>query len=44
MTINKLTQKLLAEGYTKENHPDYVSDWNDFYVCKKLRLNTKSRR
>ena len=24
MSMNKLTERLLAEGYTKENHPDYV--------------------
>lgn len=30
--MNLLTEKLLAEGYTKENHPDYVewSHWQDF--------------
>lgn len=26
--MNKLTERLLAEGYTKENHPDYVR-WYD---------------
>lgn len=29
--LNKLTQRLLAEGYTKENPPDFVRTWNDFY-------------
>lgn len=29
--LNKLTQRLLAEGYTKEKPPDYVREWNDFY-------------
>lgn len=24
MSMNKLTERLLAEGYTKDNHPDYV--------------------
>ena len=30
--MNSLTERLLAEGYTKDNHPDYVvwSHWNDF--------------
>jgi len=30
--LNKLTERLLAEGYTKENHPDYVewSHWDNF--------------
>lgn len=28
---NMLTQKLLSEGWTKENHPDYVQGYNDFY-------------
>jgi hypothetical protein len=32
MSMNKLTERLLAEGYTKENHPDHVawSNWKDF--------------
>ena len=25
--LNKLTQRLFAVGWTKENHPDYVRDW-----------------
>lgn len=29
--INELTKKLLSEGYTKENPPDFVREWNDFY-------------
>ena len=29
--LNKLTQRLLNEGYTKDNPPDYVREWNDFY-------------
>lgn len=29
--LNKLTLKLLSEGYTKENPPDFVREWNDFY-------------
>lgn len=30
--MNKLTERLLSEGYTKENHPDYVrwSNYGDF--------------
>jgi len=30
--MNELTRRLLAEGYTKDNHPDYVewSNWKDF--------------
>lgn len=31
METNKLTKDLLAEGYTKENPPDWVAPWNDFY-------------
>lgn len=31
MEINKLTQRLLSEGYTKDNPPDWVRPWNDFY-------------
>lgn len=29
--LNKLTQKLLLEGYTKENPPDFVKPWNKYY-------------
>lgn len=32
--LNKLTQRLFAEGYTKDRHPDYVDDWtyqSEFY-------------
>jgi hypothetical protein len=29
MNMNKLTERLLAEGYTKDNHPDYVR-WVDY--------------
>lgn len=29
--LNKLTQRLLNEGYTKDNPPDFVREWNDFY-------------
>lgn len=29
--LNKLTKNLLSQGYTKENPPDYVKPWNDFY-------------
>ena len=25
--LNKLTQRLFAEGYTKDRHPDYVENW-----------------
>ncbi|HZK37340.1 MAG TPA: hypothetical protein VFC98_00470 [Clostridia bacterium] len=30
--MNELTERLLAEGYTKDNHPDnvYWSNWSDF--------------
>lgn len=42
MTINKLTQKLLAEGYTKENYPDYVSEWNDFYGGFEYKYNYRN--
>lgn len=46
--LNKLTQRLLSEGYTKENPPDFVRDWNDFYggweyriqYCKNLLFKT----
>ena len=34
MKLNLLTQRLLSEGWTKENHPDFVRDWayySDFY-------------
>ena len=37
--MNKLTERLLAEGYSKDNHPDYVSwvTWGDFeYTLKYL--------
>ena len=27
MELNLLTQRLFAEGWTKEHHPDYVCDW-----------------
>lgn len=26
--MNKLSERLLAEGYTKDNHPDYVKWWD----------------
>lgn len=29
--LNELTKKLLTEGYTKENPPEFVRPWNDFY-------------
>lgn len=29
--LNKLTLRLLSEGYTKDNPPDFVREWNDFY-------------
>lgn len=29
--LNLLTKRLLGEGYTKENHPDYVRDFNEYY-------------
>lgn len=30
--LNELTKRLYAEGYTRENHPDYVywGDWQNF--------------
>lgn len=28
---NELTKKLFSEGWTKENHPDWVRDYNWFY-------------
>ncbi len=31
MKLNQLTEKLLAEGYTKENYPDYVRNYNELY-------------
>ncbi len=41
--MNKLTEKLFSEGYTKENHPDYVewSNYKDFeytreYLAKSI--------
>lgn len=40
--MNKLTERLLAEGYTKENHPDYVewSNWKDFEFTRAYLLQT----
>mgnify|MGYP001007004932 CR=1 FL=1 len=40
--MNKLTERLLAEGYTKENHPDYVewSNWQDFEYTQAYILQT----
>lgn len=39
--MNDLTEKLLAEGYTKDNHPDYVewsNNWKQFeYTMQYLR-------
>ena len=29
--LNKLTQRLFSEGYTKENHPDGVRPFDPFY-------------
>lgn len=29
--LNELTKRLLAEGFTKENPPDFVRQWNDYY-------------
>lgn len=36
--MNKLTEKLFAEGYTKDNYPDYVrwSSWQDFEYTPKF--------
>lgn len=31
MELNQLTEKLLADGYTKENYPDYIKDYNEYY-------------
>ncbi|MDE7099057.1 MAG: hypothetical protein K2O60_07925 [Ruminococcus sp.] len=31
MELNQLTKKLLAEGYTKENYPDYIEGYNEYY-------------
>jgi len=40
--MNKLTEQLLAEGYTKDNHPDYVewSNYKDFEFTHKYLLET----
>jgi hypothetical protein len=40
--MNKLTEKLLSEGYTKENHPDYVrwSSWKDFEYTRQYLAET----
>jgi hypothetical protein len=42
MSMNKLTEKLLLEGYTKENHPDYVewSNWKDFEYTRQYLVGT----
>jgi hypothetical protein len=29
--LNELTKKLIEEGYTEENHPDWVRPFKDFY-------------
>ena len=31
MELNQLTKKLFAEGYTKENYPDYIEGYNEYY-------------
>lgn len=31
MELNKLTKKLLAEGFSKDNPPSNFRSWNDFY-------------
>lgn len=31
MELNKLTKKLISEGYTKDNPPSNFREWNDFY-------------
>ena len=36
--VNLLTQRLLAEGYTKEAPPDFVKPWNDFYGGFEYRI------
>jgi len=41
MEINKLTLQLLDEGYTKENPPDWVTEWNDFYGGWQYTCKTK---
>ncbi len=40
--MNKLTERLLAEGYTKENHPDHVewSNWQDFEYTREYLAKT----
>lgn len=40
--MNKLTEKLLAEGYTKNNHPDYVewSGYQDFEYTHEYLIGT----
>ena len=29
--LNKLTEELISQGYTKENYPAWVKPWNEFY-------------
>lgn len=40
--MNKLTEKLLSEGYTRENHPDYIewSNWKDFEYTRQYLAGT----
>lgn len=33
--LNLLTRRLFAEGWTKDNHPNFVSDWT---YCNELSL------
>ncbi|KLU61859.1 hypothetical protein CEB3_c17770 [Peptococcaceae bacterium CEB3] len=40
--MNKLTERLLEAGYTKDSHPDYVewSSWNDFEYTREFLIST----
>lgn len=40
--MNQLTEKLIAEGYTKDNHPDHVewTNWGHFEYTSKYLAST----
>ncbi len=41
--FNKLTKQLFAEGYTKENHPDWVKDFNKWYGGFEYTIKAQSK-